>query len=111
MTSTFNPLGTDGFEFVEYTAADPAGIAQLKELFTSLGFAEIAKHRSKEAWLYCQGDINFIVNSQPHSQAAAFAKVHQCVGWRFAFMMHLSPCGMFWQMAGENTKHKLVQWN
>ncbi|MDF4761441.1 4-hydroxyphenylpyruvate dioxygenase, partial [Vibrio parahaemolyticus] len=66
MTSISNPLGTDGFEFVEYTAADAQGIDALKQLFTSLGFAEIAKHRSKQAWLYRQGDINFIINAQPH---------------------------------------------
>ncbi|WP_434567249.1 4-hydroxyphenylpyruvate dioxygenase [Vibrio chagasii] len=76
MVESYNPLGTDGFEFVEYTAVDHKGIEQLKALFASLGFAEIAKHRSKEAWLYRQGDINFIVNEQPHSQAEAFAKVH-----------------------------------
>ena len=76
MNQAFNPLGTDGFEFVEYTAADEKGIQDLKALFSSLGFAEVAKHRSKDAWLYRQGDINFIVNAQPHSQAEAFAKVH-----------------------------------
>lgn len=76
MTINFNPLGTDGFEFVEYTAATDDGINDLKRLFDSLGFAEIAKHRSKEAWLYRQGDINFIVNAQPHSQAEEFARIH-----------------------------------
>ncbi|PFG56061.1 4-hydroxyphenylpyruvate dioxygenase [Vibrio sp. ES.051] len=74
--ATYNPLGTDGFEFVEYTAADSKGIEQLKTLFVSLGFAEIAKHRSKKAWLYRQGEISFIVNAQPHSQAEEFAKEH-----------------------------------
>lgn len=76
MTDIYNPLGTDGFEFVEYTAATQKGIDDLKQLFNSLGFAEVAKHRSKEAWLYRQGDVNFIVNAQPHSQAEAFAKQH-----------------------------------
>lgn len=50
-----NPLGTDGFEFVEYTAADEQGIADLKQLFIGLGFAEIAKHRSKRVWLFPSG--------------------------------------------------------
>ncbi|CSI50608.1 4-hydroxyphenylpyruvate dioxygenase [Vibrio cholerae] len=36
MMDSVNPLGTDGFEFVEYTAADEQGIASLKHLFTSL---------------------------------------------------------------------------
>ena len=76
MDQLLNPLGTDGFEFVEYTAADEKGIDALKALFISLGFAEIAKHRSKQAWLYRQGDISFVVNAQPHSQAEAFARLH-----------------------------------
>ena len=76
MLDTINPLGTDGFEFVEYTAANKEGIENLKQLFVSLGFTEVAKHRSKEAWLFKQGDINFIVNAEPNSQAEAFAREH-----------------------------------
>ncbi|TAA48717.1 4-hydroxyphenylpyruvate dioxygenase [Corallincola spongiicola] len=71
-----NPLGTDGFEFVEYTAADTAGIDALKQLFCSLGFTEVAKHRSKAVWLYKQGDLNFIVNAEPGSQAEQFSRIH-----------------------------------
>ncbi|AWB65929.1 4-hydroxyphenylpyruvate dioxygenase [Saccharobesus litoralis] len=72
----FNPLGTDGFEFVEYTAANPQGIEQLKLLFTQLGFAQVAKHKSKQVWLFKQGDINFIVNAEADCQAAEFASSH-----------------------------------
>ncbi|UXI03755.1 4-hydroxyphenylpyruvate dioxygenase [Photobacterium sp. TY1-4] len=71
-----NPMGTDGFEFVEYTAPTPEGIANLKNLFRLMGFAEVAKHKHKSVWLYRQGDINFIVNGEAHSQAAGFAGVH-----------------------------------
>ncbi|WP_198160204.1 4-hydroxyphenylpyruvate dioxygenase [Photobacterium sp. J15] len=71
-----NPLGTDGFEFVEYTAPTPEGIANLKNLFHLMGFAEVAKHKHKAVWLFRQGDINFIVNGEAHSQAAGFAGVH-----------------------------------
>jgi 4-hydroxyphenylpyruvate dioxygenase len=39
-----NPMGTDGFEFVEYTAPDPAALAAL---FRQLGFRAVARHRSK----------------------------------------------------------------
>ncbi|MEN0108081.1 MAG: hypothetical protein AAGC84_16885, partial [Pseudomonas sp.] len=39
-----NPIGTDGFEFVEYTAPTAEGIQQLRELFTAMGFTETAKH-------------------------------------------------------------------
>ncbi|EGN75718.1 4-hydroxyphenylpyruvate dioxygenase [Idiomarina sp. A28L] len=74
--SNINPLGTDGFEFVEYTAADSKGIEALKELFIQLGFTEVAKHRRKDVWLFKQNDINFIVNGQPSSQAEEFAREH-----------------------------------
>ena len=68
-----NPMGTDGFEFVEYTAPDPA---QLDTLFRQLGFRPAAKHRSKDVTLYRQGDVNFLVNAEPDGFAQAFAKVH-----------------------------------
>src|SRR3546814_11841192 len=60
-----NPIGTDGFEFVEYTAPTPEGIQQLRELFTAMGFTETAKHRSKEVFLFQQNDINFVLNGSP----------------------------------------------
>jgi 4-hydroxyphenylpyruvate dioxygenase len=68
-----NPLGTDGFEFVEYAAPDPAALGQL---FERMGFTAIARHRSKDVVLYRQGDINFIVNAEPDSFAQGFARVH-----------------------------------
>lgn len=74
--TTINPMGTDGFEFVEYTAPNAKGIADLKNLFSLMGFAEIAKHKHKAVWLYRQGDINFIVNGEIDSPARGFANVH-----------------------------------
>ena len=68
-----NPMGTDGFEFVEYTAPDPK---QLGALFVQLGFKAVAKHRSKDVTLYRQGEINFIVNAEHDSFAQSFARVH-----------------------------------
>jgi 4-hydroxyphenylpyruvate dioxygenase len=68
-----NPMGTDGFEFVEYTASDSA---QLGAVFERLGFTAIARHRAKNVVLYRQGDINFIVNAEPHSRAQRFAREH-----------------------------------
>ncbi len=70
---TVNPMGTDGFEFIEYTAPDPA---ELGRLFVSMGFTAVAKHRSKDVTLYRQGDVNFIVNAEPASFAQGFARVH-----------------------------------
>ncbi len=68
-----NPLGTDGFEFVEYAA--PA-VSVLGVLFEKLGFNAVARHRSKDVTLYGQGDIHFILNHESHSFAQSFARVH-----------------------------------
>jgi len=68
-----NPMGTEGFEFVEYTAPDTKALGRL---FDSLGFVAVARHRSKNVTLYRQGDVNFIVNAEPDSFAQAFARVH-----------------------------------
>jgi 4-hydroxyphenylpyruvate dioxygenase len=73
LISTANPMGTDGFEFVEYTAPDPK---LLGKVFEDLGFAKVAKHRSKDVTLYRQGNINFIVNAEPKSRAQRFAREH-----------------------------------
>ena len=68
-----NPVGTDGFEFIEYTAPDPVALGKL---FERMGFTAIAKHRHKDVTLYRQGDINFIVNAEPDSFAQRFARLH-----------------------------------
>src|SRR5581483_1429800 len=74
MTETYaNPMGTDGFEFVEYTAPDPQ---LLRTLFERLGFPVAARHRSKNVTLHRQGDVNFIINAEPDSFAQGFAREH-----------------------------------
>ena len=68
-----NPLGTDGFEFVEFTSPEPEA---LKALFESMGFTAVARHRSKNVLRFRQGDINFILNMEPEGQPAEFREVH-----------------------------------
>src|SRR5471030_502045 len=68
-----NPLGTDGFEFVEFTSPEPE---RLKGLFERMGFAAISRHRSKNVLRFAQGDINFILNMEPAGQPAAFRAEH-----------------------------------
>jgi len=80
-----NPLGTDGFEFIEYAAPDPAALGRL---FAELGFTAIARHRSKNVLLYRQGAINFIVNAEPDSFAQSFARVHGPSICAIAFRVH-----------------------
>ena len=84
--TTLNPLGTEGFEFVEFTAPTATGIRQLHQLFEMMGFTAIAKHRSKDVTLFRQGGINFLINSQPYTHFAQFATAHGpsacAMGWR-----------------------------
>src|SRR4051812_43291033 len=68
-----NPIETDGFEFVEYAAPDPKALGAL---FERLGFQRVARHRHKDVALYKQGDVNFVVNAEPHSFAQNFARRH-----------------------------------
>jgi 4-hydroxyphenylpyruvate dioxygenase len=68
-----NPLGTDGFEFVEFASPRPA---ELAKLFRRFGFREVGRHRHKAVSHYRQGDINFILNREPNSPAEDFARRH-----------------------------------
>ncbi len=73
VTTVDNPMGTDGFEFIEYAAPDPVAMGAL---FERMGFKPIAKHRRKAVTLYRQGEINFIINAEPDSFAQRFARLH-----------------------------------
>lgn len=77
-----NPMGTAGFEFVEYSSKNPK---ELETLFTGLGFSLVAKHKNKNVSLYRQGNINFIVNGEQNSFASEFSKVHGPAACGMAF--------------------------
>ena len=72
-TSFPNPLGINGFEFVEFASPDPRA---LHALFQSMGFTAVARHRSKAVTLYRQGTCNFLINETPDSFATDFAAAH-----------------------------------
>ncbi len=69
MTKADNPMGLNGFEFVEFTHTDPEALA---DLFVKMGFTHVGTHRSKNVRHYAQGDIHFILNMEPEGQAASF---------------------------------------
>ena len=79
-----NPLGLDGFEFVEFSASEKG---LLEPVFAAMGFSQIASHRSKDVQLWRQGGINLIANYEPRSPAAYFAAEHGA-----------SACGMGWRV-------------
>ncbi|HYF60697.1 MAG TPA: 4-hydroxyphenylpyruvate dioxygenase, partial [Burkholderiaceae bacterium] len=68
-----NPMGTDGFEFIEYAAPDPTAMGAV---FETMGFKAVARHRHKRVTLYRQGGVNFILNAEPDSFAQRFARLH-----------------------------------
>ncbi len=71
-----NPLGTDGFEFLEY-----AGDAKvLDQLFRQFGFTAVARHKKRDLTLYRQGRVNFLLNNEKSGQGAAFAAQHKSGG-------------------------------
>ena len=62
-----NPLGLDGFEFLEF-CAPKKGV--LEAAFERMGFTLVARHRSKDVQHWRQGNINFIATYEPRSPAA-----------------------------------------
>lgn len=64
-----NPMGLDGFEFIEFTSPDPDAMGKT---FEAMGFTLVAKHRSKAVDLYRQGDINYILNKEGKPAPAAY---------------------------------------
>lgn len=100
-----NPLGIDGFEFVEFAAPDAT---LLHALFVNMGFTAVAKHRSKNITLYRQGDCNFLVNEEPNSFAADFAKTHGPCACGFAIRVKDSQQAYDRALAngGEAVSHK-----
>jgi 4-hydroxyphenylpyruvate dioxygenase len=89
-----NPMGLNGFEFVEFASPEP-GI--LEPVFEMLGFSAVARHRSKNVTLYRQGGINFIINDEPGSYAAYFAEEHGP-----------SACGMAFRVADSHRAYDLA---
>lgn len=89
MTDLFeNPMGLDGFEFVEYAAAK-RGI--IEPVFEMMGFSHVATHRSKEVELWRQGEINFIINYEKRSPAAYYAEEHGPSACGMGFRVRNAP--------------------
>lgn len=68
-----NPLETDGFSFVEFATKSPQNII---DIFIKLGFILTGRHHSKKMFLLQQGEVKFIVNGEPKTDAAAFETIH-----------------------------------
>ncbi|SFS68926.1 4-hydroxyphenylpyruvate dioxygenase [Sulfitobacter marinus] len=84
-----NPAGTDGFEFVEFASENPQ---ELRDLFTRMGYAHVATHKTQAVELWQQGDITYVLNADPDSFAAKFVQDHgpcaPSMGWRVVDAQH-----------------------
>lgn len=78
-----NPVGTDGFEFVEFAHPNPE---ELRVLFAKMGYALVGRHKTRPVELWQQGDVTYILNADPGSFAGRFATEHgpcaSSMGWR-----------------------------
>jgi 4-hydroxyphenylpyruvate dioxygenase len=68
-----NPMGLDGFEFVEFASLE-RGL--LEPTFEMMGFSLVARHKTKDVDLWRQGGINFIINYEKGSPAFYYAEEH-----------------------------------
>jgi len=100
-----NPLGIDGFEFVEFASPEPAA---LHALFKAMGFSPVGKHKTKNITLYRQGESNFLVNEEPDGFAADFAKQHgPCApGFGIRVADASKACATALEKGGEAIDHK-----
>lgn len=74
-TTFDNPMGINGFEFVEFAAPKGEG-ARMREYLEGMGFTAIAKHKDRDITLFRQGGINFLLNETEDSFASNFAEKH-----------------------------------
>ena len=108
VTTFENPLGIDGFEFVEFAA--PGGQQQLlHDYFRNMGFTAVLRHKTRPITVYRQGGVNFLVNEDPDSFAADFAKAHGPSACGFAIRFKESAdkvCQTVLGNGGEAIDHK-----
>jgi 4-hydroxyphenylpyruvate dioxygenase len=74
MTANPNdPMGLDGFEFVEFVSPDADA---MKAHFELMGFVASHTRPDGQVTRFKQGDINFLVNTTDGTHAAAFRAAH-----------------------------------
>lgn len=89
-----NPIGLDGFEFLEFTAPEKG---MLEPIFEAMGFTLVARHKSKDVELWRQGDINLLSNYEKKCHAAYYAEEHGP-----------SACGMAFRVKDSQHAYKEV---
>ncbi|WBO22250.1 4-hydroxyphenylpyruvate dioxygenase [Sphingomonas abietis] len=90
-----NPLGLDGFEFVEFTSPDPEAMARQ---FEQLGFTATHRHPSKNITRYKQGRINLMLNRDEAGRVASFRGEHGPSASAMAFRVADPAKAMEWAL-------------
>ena len=96
-TTFENPMGIDGFEFVEFAAPDAA---PLHALFQRMGFSAALRHKRRPITVYRQGGVNFVINEDPDSFAADFARAHGPCACGFAMRFQRPAAEVFAAVLG-----------
>ena len=91
--SPANPLGLNGFEFVEFTSPDPEALAAQ---FEQLGFVPTHRHPRKNITRYKQGRINLMLNRDDAGRVAAFRGEHGPSASAMAFRVADPRAAMAW---------------
>ena len=90
-----NPLGLNGFEFVEFTSPDPEAMAAQ---FMALGFTPTHRHPSKNITRFKQGRINLMLNRDDAGRVAAFRGVHGPSASAMAFRVADPEAALKWAL-------------
>ena len=90
-----NPLGLNGFEFVEFTSPDPRAMARQLE---QLGFVATHRHPTKNVTRYKQGRINLMLNRDADGRVAAFRNAHGASASAMAFRVADPDAAMAWAL-------------
>lgn len=107
-TTFENPMGINGFEFVEFAAPKDSGV-DLHAYFTAMGFSPVLRHKTRAITVYRQGGVNFLLNADPDSFAADFAAKHGPSACGFAIRFTKPVAGVFEGVkgnGGEAIDHK-----
>jgi 4-hydroxyphenylpyruvate dioxygenase len=68
-------ISVKGVEFIEF-AADEKAAGEIEARLKAMGFARVARHRSKSVVLYRQGSINIVINTETDGLAHATYVTH-----------------------------------
>lgn len=95
MPDSRNPLGLNGFEFVEFTSPDPEGVARQ---FEQLGFTPTHRHPTKNITRYKQGQANLMLNRDADGRVAQFRSAHGASASAMAFRVADPQAALDWAL-------------